>query len=179
MDFSAEANDMRARAWAEIVASPAFRAFRAADNMVVELGGVSIMPKLSTDVNRVEVAPKANPKPRVRGIDGKPRLTQAEVGVAVLKALGPMDIATLTDMSKDYGAVVGGANPIANFRSTLSKDNRFYSFRHNGDHLWWLSDVPLPEGWDEAADDLLRNAASSFSSQEGGDGHAANNTNLN
>ncbi len=176
MDYFATATDMREKAWEEVVASPAFRAFRAADNMVIELGGQSVMPNLSTGESQAEDKHKV-PRPRFRAADGKPKLTQAEVAASVLKELGPMGTGMLIDMAKEQGAAIGGAHPVNSFRSTLSKDSRFYSFRHGGEHLWWLTDVPLPEGWNRAADDLLEQAAAlNHKSQEGGDGHAANNT---
>ncbi|MBU0556555.1 MAG: hypothetical protein KKD64_10385 [Alphaproteobacteria bacterium] len=180
MDYIATAMSMRAEAWAELVQSPAFRAFRAADNMVIELGGESIMPQLGKTpkpVDATHTTDKPITRRKPRAADGSPRMTQVEAASNALKQLGPMGIAMLTEMAKEQGAAIGGNDPVANFRSALSKDKKFYSFRHEGEYLWWLTDVPLPEGWSEAADDLLRNAASPDNTrQEGGDGHAANNT---
>lgn len=186
MDFIAAASEMREKAWAEVTASSAFRAFRAADNMVVELGGASAMPKLSNDqeVRRVfsplvTVAPAAyysGPAKPTRKRRSSDKPTQSDAAMTVLRELGPMGIKDILDLAVAQGATAGGSNPLVNFRSALSKDERLYSFRHNGEYLWWITGVDLPEGWDEAASDLLANAASSDSSQEGGDGHAANNT---
>jgi hypothetical protein len=179
MDYIATAIEMRQKAWAEIVASSAFRAFRACDNMVVELGGASVMPPITTI--RPDITPPVpeptnqsgatTPRIRVRARDGTLRPTQAEAAFAVLTELGPMGTKDVMDFSVEKGAAAGGLDPLMNFRTTLSKDDRFYSFRHNGEHYWWLTGQTLPEGWDEAAVDLLRDAASSSDSQKGGDGH--------
>jgi hypothetical protein len=166
--------ELRQKAWDDLMTSEAFRAFRAADNMVVDLGGQSAMPSTAPSI-----APRAvNPRPRLRAIDGSSRLSQGDAGVKALKEAGhPLHINALTNRSKAMGAMIGGGNPVANFRSTLSKDERFYSFRHNGDYWWWLTGVPLPQGWEEAADDLpFDTAASDSSNQEGGESHAATTT---
>lgn len=175
MDFLKSAAEMRAKAWAELVASDAFRAFRASDNMVVELGGASAMPDLST-VERAAPKPIINPRPRFRAIAVSRRLSQTDAALQALTAAGhPLHINNLTDRSKALGATIGGSNPIANFRSALSKDDRFFSFRRDGGHWWWTTTISMPENWKEAADpDLLdQSAASDASDQEGGDSHAA------
>jgi hypothetical protein len=156
------------------MASDAFRAFRATDNMVVELGGQSIMPKLSTTPKQ-ETRAEINPRPRLRARNGAIRLSQADAAVKALELEGvPLHIRVLTERSGELGATIGGANPLANFRSALSKDERFYSFRQNGEYWWWLTGKQLPEGWEEAADNLpFDSAASDSSNQEGGDANAA------
>ena len=179
MDYLASAKEMRSAAWAELIASPAFKAFRAADNMVVELGSPSVMLDLSTPSSATKPIDNvgngggfSRSQPRVRTPDGSVRLTQGDAAEVILKEVGPMGIIEIIKKAKERGAAVGGLNPTNNFRSAMSKDKRFYSFRHNSAYLWWLTGVPLPEGWGEAADpDLLDAAASPNSNQEGGDGH--------
>jgi hypothetical protein len=186
MDFIAAASDLRDKAWAELSASTAFIAFRAADNMVVEMGGESAMPRFpersrepsdgSAFVGAVigrQVESVTSARTRTRATS-KP--TQPDTAEVVLKELGPMKMQDVMDFAVEKGATAGGANPLMNFRSALSKDPRFYSFKHKGEFLWWLHDVDLPEGFNEAAGDLLNGAASSDSNQEGGDGDAATMT---
>lgn len=175
MDYIAAAADMREKAWSDLVSSHAFRAFRAADNMVVELGGASVMPNMTLtsapDKTPIADGTPAARKIRVRAKDGSLKPKQADAAYRVLTELGPMNTKNVMELAVAMGATAGGSNPLSNFRSAISHDDRFYSFRHNGEHLWWLEGVDLPKGWDEATGDLLRDAASSDADQKGGDGH--------
>ena len=72
------------------------------------------------------------------------------------------------------GINIKGDDPLPNFRSTVSRDKRFYNFVRNGMYFWWLTNVELPEKWKKAEGlDLLdQPSAFSVSNQEGGDGRA-------
>jgi hypothetical protein len=72
---------------------------------------------------------------------------------------------------------VGGDKPLMSFGSTLSRDPRFTNHRRDGLYYWWLKEVDLPASFRNEAepDDFagLLGSASSSSSQEGGESHAA------
>ena len=108
------------------------------------------------------------------------RLTQAGGAEAALIANGePLPIGRLLEAAIRHGAIIGGNKKLTNFRSTVSKDVRFYSLMRNGMYFWWLNELPLPPEWSEATDpDLLAGsvASSAHSTQEGGDGHAQSST---
>lgn len=89
-----------------------------------------------------------------------------------------MTVRDLLDAVQANGVEVRGEDPLANFRSALSRDPRFKSVMRKGGYFWWFANVALPDGWNEAeADDLVARLASAsgsiHSSEEGGDGHAA------
>lgn len=170
MDYLATATEMRRKAWEALEQSPDFIAFRAADNMVVDLGGQSIMPNLSSRSMRTVFVKQ----PRIRSADRLARASQPDVAETVLRERGPMQTLALMWVCMEEGAKIGGKKPANSFRSALSKDARFFSFRREGEYLWWLNGEPLPEGWGEATDDLLRAAASpNATSEEGGDKNEA------
>ena len=96
--------------------------------------------------------------------------------MALRRAGEPLPIGRLREATLAEGGAIGGADPIANFRSNLSRDPRFKSVMRNGMYFWWFTDEVLPLGWanEAAANDLLSTAAapSMHSSQEGGGDHA-------
>jgi len=59
-------------------------------------------------------------------------------------------VTELVRMMAANGLVVGGKDPPINLSSTLSKDGRFESIRHEGRACWWLKGRALPE--EETAD---------------------------
>ncbi|WP_143738041.1 hypothetical protein [Erythrobacter donghaensis] len=168
---------LRAEVWGDLVKSPAFQSFKALDAAVAAMGGKRILlseSPLEEEPSRSRVGATA-PVQRRRGSQGD----AAEQ--VLLNSNEPLQIRVLLDAVLSMGVEVRGEDPLANFRSTLSRDPRFKSIMHKGGYFWWLTDVALPEGWDEAeADDLVARLASAsssdHSSQEGGGGHAANNT---
>lgn len=170
---------LRAEVWGDLVKSPAFQSFKALDAAVAAMGGKRILSNESHPVTEpVQGNVSVNPPVRRR------RNSQGDAAEQVLRNSNiPQPIRILLDAVLSMGVEVRGGDPLANFRSTLSRDPRFKSIMHNGGYFWWLADVALPEGWDEAeADDLVARLASAsgsiHSSQEGGGGHAANNTTL-
>ncbi len=91
-----------------------------------------------------------------------------------------LDAVPRVPLGRAEGGVVGGADPVANFRSNLSRDQRFQSIMRNNMYFWWFTGEDTPPGWayEAAATDLLSSATASsdHSGQEGGGSHAANNT---
>lgn len=168
---------LRAEVWSDLVKSSVFQSFKALDAAVAAMGGARIL--LGESQPQAEPASangSVNPPVRRR------RNSQGDAAEQVLRnSIVPQPIRTLLDAVLSMGVEVRGQDPLANFRSTLSRDPRFKSIMHKGGYFWWLADVALPEGWGEAeADDLVARLASAsgsdHSSQEGGGGHAANNT---
>jgi hypothetical protein len=186
MTIIEKAKAIRSEALAAWIASPDFAAFKASDDFVVALGGESVMPAGLQD------SPKVNglDSPRMREIGAaaarrleihiaskQQRITQADAAEAALRDKGePLPVGRFMEAAEAKGASFAGKNPLANFRSAVSKDERFYSFARNNMYFWWFKGEPLPLGWNETADpDLLAESAASsvLSSQEGGDAHAA------
>jgi hypothetical protein len=166
---------LRAEVLREVINSSAFQSFKALDAAVSSMGGKSMLSgnlALFDDSPR-SAASSATPVHRRR-------LSQGDVAEQTLKAFGqPMHIRALLDAVLTQDVEIRGENPLANFRSTLSRDPRFKSVMRNGGYFWWLNGVALPDKWGEAeADDLVARLASApvSSSQEGGDGHVADNT---
>ena len=115
----------------------------------------------------------------VRAAPAAKRVTQGDVAFSVLvRNKEPLPIGRWLEKCINAGIGIGGDDPLPNFRSTASRDKRFYSFVRNNMYFWWLTGVELPESWKEATDPNLPglSVASDSNDQEGGDGHAANNT---
>lgn len=173
----AEVSALREKAWGEVTASPSFASFKALDTAVVSMGGKSILRDLGqSDGGPSKMPTYARGKLTVRK---RRRPSQGDVAYSCLQQHGaPLHIRTLMDKVIERGVKISGADPLPNFRSTLSRDNRFTSIMKDGGYYWWLTASPVPVSWKEAESrDLLNQpSASESSSQKGGDGHAANNT---
>ena len=167
---------LRDEAWQDVVASAAYRAFKGLDAAV----------KAMTGEESVLLGVNGPAGPRFNNLSNKnkpaaTRITQGDVAARVLKANGqPLPIGRWLEKSVAGGINIKGDDPLPNFRSTVSRDKRFHSIKRNNMYFWWFTDIDLPESWKEATDPSLPgfSAASDSDSQEGGDGHAANNTNL-
>lgn len=140
--FLAKARELRAIAWDAVTVSEEFRAFKAFDDAVVSLGGnplyeIGAGPIRDQAKRIVDAAAK-------RLADGK-KLSQGDAAEVVLRMTGlPMNIAELMEAAVEKGAEVRGSDPLSNFRSTISKDDRFYSVKAGSHYYWWLKDKPLP-----------------------------------
>lgn len=164
---------VRDAAWRDVQKSPAYLAFKALDDAVAAMGGERIV----ASVRAIEDRPRASFRTFANIVPNMPvtRPSQGGGAEAALRAKGePLPIGRLLEAAIEHGAIIGGDKPLANFRSTVSKDPRFYSLMRNNMYFWWLRDVPLPPKWNEATDpDLLDGsvASSVHSNKEGGDGH--------
>lgn len=168
---------LRAEVWRELVNSSLFQSFKALDEAVSAMGGKRVLLAESVAQSDSQRSSAGNEMPAPRR-----RASQGDAAEAVLReAKEPMTIRPLLDAVTARGVEVRGEDPLANFRSTLSRDDRFKSIMRNGGYYWWFADADMPESWKEAETDdfagLLVSAPIS-TSQEGGDGHAANNANL-
>lgn len=175
-DIRTKTEAIRGEAWDALKQSRHFAAFKALDDAVVALGGQSIMV----------VEAKTQPSARqgltylslnaARRSDAK-RVSQAQAAIDALQEAGePLPIGRLMAAALEKGAKIEGEKPLANFRSTVSKDPRFRSINRNNMYFWWFSQVPVPSKWNEASNLPLENgsdASSSNLSQEGDDSHAA------
>lgn len=167
---------LRSEAWDAVLASAAYKAFKGLDDAVKAMSGEDASSPPFKNYLTVAVARN----PAARKLLTK-RITQGDVAERVLRNYGePLPIGRWLEKCIEAGIGVKGEDPLANFRSTASRDKRFYPLTRNNMYFWWLDGVELPEGWKEAADPDLPglSAASDSDNQEGGDGHAANNTNL-
>lgn len=145
------ARQLRAEAWEAVQATSAFVAFKKFDDLVVDMGG-------TTALGEVDVAAtwKATTQRAVeavaRRLSETKKLSQAEAAeVALMQRREPTPIGLLLEAAIERGAEIRGTDPLANFRSALSKDDRFYVLRRNNMHFWWLKGEPVPPAWHNAS----------------------------
>jgi hypothetical protein len=144
----------------------AFATFKAFDDAVISLGGVS----------RLDMVVKKNALAEALG-DRVRRQTQTGAAEVILRERGsPMTVHELMAALPSKGVTLGGGDPQVNFTSSLSKSGKFQSVRHNGKYYWWFKDEMLPVEWlNKEAPDLLSEEGSDASvigNQEGGEANA-------
>ena len=174
MDFIEKTKALRDEAWQAVLETSAYTAFKSLDDAVQKMTGKTSVVLVVNDLP----TPARPPKNILQTLQGK-RITQADVAERVLRRNGePLPIGRWLEASVKDGINIKGPDPLPNFRSTVSRDKRFYNFTRNNMYFWWLDGVELPESWKEAAEPNLldQSAASDSSNQEGGDDHAANVT---
>jgi hypothetical protein len=68
-------------------------------------------------------------------------ITQVEAAIQALEEAGrPLPTAELMERAKALGAEIGGADPVVNFGSSLSRDKRFVNIRFvTGGRAWWFA----------------------------------------
>jgi len=170
---------LRRAAYDALKASEAFRAFKALDDAVAAMGGqrlLAVQGGVTINGSPVSAFANGSARPEINP-PRRRRVSQAEGAEQVLKEQRrPMTSAELIEAVRQKGVTVGGDKPLMSFGSTLSRDPRFTNHRRDGLYYWWLAGKELPEAWNEAEpDDFagLLGSASSSSSQEGGESHAA------
>lgn len=166
---------LRDEAWGDVQTSKSYKAFKAFDDVVATLGGKRLIAEGARDGVSFGDVVHAEIKPaNIRRLSE--RITHADAAITVLQHHGkPMPIHDLLAEAAKRGARIGGTNPLANFRSTLSKDERFYAFTKDSTFYWWLDGKALPDDWNEAPDLPYQegsDASSVHSNQEGGERHA-------
>lgn len=169
MSILTKTQSLRDEAWTELMASPPYEVFKALDDAVVALGGRTAMPMLSS-VKTVSDRVIEGAIRRLRD-DKVRRMTQATGATTALVDAGePLPIGRLLEKTLEKGVVIGGNNPLANFRSTLSKDPRFRAINRNNMYFWWFADRPTPTRWNEAPDLLEREtgATQELTNEKGG-----------
>lgn len=168
------ASALRQEAWEAVKASSQYAQFKALDDAVAAMGGQSLLRKAADSEPSTMTATR-----RVMGVAQVAEIKKPSQGDAAATALRrggmPLPIGRLMEAALEAGAEIGGNDPLANFRSSLSKDARFQSFRRNNMYFWWFAGEPLPLAFQSETEpddfsDLLGSASSS-SSEKGGDGH--------
>jgi hypothetical protein len=168
-----ETRTLRDKAWADVAATPQYRVYLALKDAVDRITSADLAEHLKSRPSAIYTEPAATLTREAT------RISHATAGEAALRKHGqPLPIGRLMEAARAEGATIGGNDPLANFRSSLSKDDRLASIMRNGMYFWWIKGEPLPSDWNEPGADLLANTpgSSMHSNQEGGDGHAANNT---
>jgi hypothetical protein len=184
-NFLEEVIALRTDALRELRQSPAFDAFTALDNAAVSLGAdratLDGRAFVANPIGALMVERVRNRLDLQRDVlNGKPpkSLSQGDAAEEVLRLVNtPLRLTDLLVGIEEKGVVVTG-DRIANFRSSLSRDTRFYSLKFDNQYLWWLNGVPLAQAWVEATgyDLVVSPAELSFHSSEGGDGDATTTT---
>lgn len=164
---------LREEAWGELIVAPEYTTFKALDEAVVRMGGVSKLPLEASAASEAvrQIIDRTIGKATAEG--GKRKYSDA-AEIALRMGGAPLTISRLMEAAEEHGAEVGGTDPLNNFRSAVSKDPRFLPLRREGKHFWWLAGEPVPPSKNEAATpDWIEEAAASSlrSSEEGGDGH--------
>ncbi len=148
-----------------VAQTPAYKQWQAAEQLVRTLKGDTVAvspmmlaewtPMLTTNFERWlrdSVAHSIKPPTGHRYYGGgivvpnKPKkLSQADAAeIALKKAQKPLTTAEVVAAIQEEGAHVGGADPLVNVSSTLSKDERFVSHRWGSASVWWLVGEPIP-----------------------------------
>lgn len=143
------ARQLRAEAWEAVQATPAFVAFKKFDDLVIDMGGTPAFGEVDVAATWKATTQRAVEAAARRLTDTK-KLSQADAAEVVLhQRREPTPIGLLLEGAIERGAAIGGADPLANFRSALSKDDRFYVLRRNNMHFWWLIGEQVPTAWTE------------------------------
>lgn len=167
---------LRDEAFDALLSSSDYIAFKAFDDAVVRLGG---SPLLDMQPSSLKAAASRVVGNAAMKMGDARRLSQADYAELALKQKNePLPIGRLLASALEKGAVIGGSDPLANFRSTLSKDSRFVSIMRNSMYFWWFSQEPVPAGWASGAElDLGEEPAPAVgTSERGGEANATTTT---
>ena len=145
---------LRDEAWEAVKASKPYAVFKALDEATVVAGGVSALASPTPPTRVFKVRRKPKPLPATSRSNGSvARISHADAAEEALNEEGaPMTLPDLMAAAKAKGAQIGGENPVNNFRSTLSKDERFRSVQRDDKFFWWFEGKPLPPGKNEPAE---------------------------
>ena len=136
---------LRDEAWQAVINTMEYKEFLLLDGVVKQL-----------PVNQGSDAKWATNHNQIRFFDSKvnsvfkpvKRVTQIDVAASVLKRAGePLNINEWLARCIKAGIDIKGDDPLPNFRSTVSRSNRFYNFTHDRVFYWWFVGVDLPESW--------------------------------
>ena len=142
MDIINKTKLLRDEAWQAVLASADYRAYKSLDDALKTMTGEESM------VLRLDGLPSPrNVNAGVVKNKLSARITQGDVAARVLKGHGkPLPIGRWLEKSVADGINIKGEDPLANFRSTVSRDKRFYALVRNSMYFWWFTDVGLPIG---------------------------------
>lgn len=121
-------------------AQPSYKAWQAAEGLVQQLSGSP--SGLGDALGDLMLSGGSTTEVRIRQ---RSRLTQTDAAALVLneKAI-PLPTPALLQLIEQKGSKVGGADPLVNLSSALSKDDRFDSVRWGGERRWWFRGKPMP-----------------------------------
>lgn len=141
------ARQLRAEAWEAVQVTAAFIAFKKFDDLVVDMGGTTALGEIDVAATWKATTQRAVEAAARRLSDVK-KPSQADAAeMALRQKREPIPIGLLLASAIELGAAIGGTDPLANFRSALSKDERFYALRRNNMHFWWLKGEQPPAHW--------------------------------
>ncbi|MDY0957854.1 hypothetical protein SOM26_04060 [Sphingomonas sp. CFBP8993] len=165
-----KARALRAEAWDAVLASQPFVAFKKFDDLVMEMGGTSAIPSIDLSSDWKATAQRSLDAAAKRILDHK-KLSQGDAAELALRQNGePLPIGRLIEKVTTLGLVLGGADPVANFRSMMSKDDRFYTIRRGNMYFWWLQEDELTSDWLPEAEPVLLLGADSHRHRAADDG---------
>lgn len=144
---------LRDQAFDELRASKEYAEFKALDDAVKRLGGASVVLAETSQTSQFgALASRVVQQTQQRAVENR-RLSQADIAEnALVLANEPLPLGRLMEAAVEQGAKIGGENPVNNFRSTVSKDNRFYPLKRNGMYFWWLAGRAIPSAWTNEAE---------------------------
>lgn len=147
------ARQLRAEAWEAVQSSSAYVAYKHFDDLVVEMGGTSTLSEGDASASWKTSTQRAVEAAARRLTDQK-KPSQGDAAEFVLRqARKPLPIGHLFEAAIERGAAIGGSDPLANFRSAVSKDNRFYTLRRGNGYFWWLRGEPVPAAYEGQSPD--------------------------
>lgn len=183
-DIKTETIALRDKAWESLKSTQEYALFKALDEAVTAIGGTTLVRGLATMPPAIWLPKSASAVvgAGTSALSQPKKLSQTEFAAQVLQEAGePLPIGRLLERVIAKGVVFKGEDPLPSFRSAMSKDARLFSVMRGNMYFWWFTGRALPAHWNtEGGLDLVGDppADSYHSSQEGGDGHVANNTNL-
>jgi hypothetical protein len=154
-DWLERARELRAEAWDAVQASADFIAFKKFDDLVVGMGGATAIPEINVSSSWKSTAKRAIDAAARRVSEAK-KVSQGDAAeLALIQARCPLGIGKLLKASISLGAEIRGADPLANFRSAVSKDARFFTIKRDGHHFWWVCNAPIPADWEAIPIEVL------------------------
>jgi len=155
LDWLERARELRAEAWDAVQGSADFIAFKKFDDLVIEMGGATAIPEVNVASSWKSTAKRAV-HAAARRVSEVKRLSQGDAAeLALSEARHPLGIGKLLKASVNLGAEIRGADPLANFRSAVSKDARFFTIKRDGYHFWWVKNAPVPADWEATPTEIL------------------------
>lgn len=146
-----ELENLRNRAFLEVCRSQAMTTLAALDDAVVALGGATLA--LGNPRGCRMLADLVHLPKRPSAVEQVRKISQGDAAFQALEDHGePLPIGRFLEAAIEKGARVGGDDQVANFRSSVSKDERFKPVTRNGLYFWWFKERPLPQGWESGGE---------------------------
>ncbi|MFN5129405.1 MAG: hypothetical protein ACK519_05075 [Sphingomonadaceae bacterium] len=162
-DVNNKLRALRDEAWQAVIKTKEYQEFQILDSVVKQFP------------QTVVFAPGASLTITGKAARATKRVTQVDVAAHVLHQAGePLTVNEWLKRCLRQGIGVKGEDPLPNFRSTVSRSDRFYNFTHEGTYYWWLKGVALPDKWKKATERDLLSQPVAFNpeGQKGGEADA-------